>query len=302
MANLLIERGGRAVGPFTQDEVRRYLAKGHLQPQTLAWTEGLVDWAPLDQVLPRAAGYPNDGDAPFTDTAGRSILPDEARGFSWGAFFCGPLWGFPYRIWVSILALVPGIGALVWLWMGFNGREMAWRAREWDSVQTFLKSERRWTRVGLVLFWLIALVPIGLALWVYSQRGVAANLPAPAGTAQPQAPAAPQGTAPRRAAPTQQDPPAAEPAAPANPAAGAPSNLRSRAAWRKQLVGMRAAQVRAALGDPAHTQRLEDKGVDVWIYPGMSYERRASEPDAFMLLGLRNGAVAAVEFAKKEQP
>ena len=31
MANLLIERGGRAVGPFTQDEVRRYLAKGHLR-------------------------------------------------------------------------------------------------------------------------------------------------------------------------------------------------------------------------------------------------------------------------------
>ncbi len=301
MSNLLIERGGRTVGPFTPDEVRRYLAKGNLAPQTPAWTDGLLDWAPLEQVLPRAASQTAQDGAEFTDTARRSILPDEARGFSWGAFLCGPLWGFPYRVWVSILSWLPGIGALVWLWMGFNGREMAWRAREWPSVEAFLQAERRWMRVGLVLFWLMALLPIGLALWAYTHKGAdtATTTPTtPAGTEEPAAPAAPPRLTPAERPAGPAKPPVAEPTQPAAPAAA--GNLRPRADWRKQLMGRGVEQVRAALGEPAHTQRLPEKNVDVWIYRRLSYERSAADPDAYMLLGMHKGAVAGVEFVKKE--
>ena len=297
MLNVLIERGGRTVGPYTPDEVRRYLAKGSVTPHTPAWTDGLLDWAPLEQVLARVDSDPAASPAEFTSTVGRSILPDEARGFSWGAFLCGPLWGFPYRVWASILAWLPGIGMLVWLWMGFNGREMAWRAREWGSVQAFLQSERRWTRVGLVLFWLMALIPIGVALWAYTQRGGTLRLPEPMGAAQPQ-PTAPTGGAAPRLPATPTNPPAAEPAG--TPAPAPAGSLRARATWRKQLMGLNTERVRAALGEPAHKQTLPDKNVDVWIYRRLSYERSATDPDAYMLVGLRNGVVGGVEFVKKE--
>ena len=299
MSNLLIERGGRTEGPFTPAEVRRYLARNSVAPHTPAWTDGLLDWAPLEQVLPRADSQQAEGSPEFTDTAGRNIVPDEVRGFSWGAFLCGPLWGFPYRVWASILAWLPGIGALVWLWMGFNGRELAWRARDWESPQAFLQSERRWTRIGLVLFWLMALIPVGMALWAYTHRGGAAGLAGAAGAGQPELPAAPadpEAPARPQGAPT---PTEAKPATPAPQAAG---SLRSRAVWRKQLMGMAADRVTALMGAPAHTQKVPDKNVDVWIYRRVSFERSAADPDAFMLIGMQGGAVAGIEFVKKDQP
>lgn len=296
MSNLLIDRGGRTVGPFTPDEVRRYLAKGHVAPQTLAWTDGLMDWAPLDEVLPRAESQTGDGPPEFTDTAGRNIVPDEVRGFSWGAFLCGPLWGFPYRLWVSIFSWVPGIGALMWLWLGFNGREIAWGAREWESPQAFLQSERRWAGFGWVVFVLVSIASVVFVLWMVQHRG-GAGLPTQGTERTEQAPAPAEREAPER--PTTRTKPAG--AERGQPTSGGPVAPLARALWKPLLMGMEAKSARELLGAPASTQKLPDKpDVDVWIYRRLSYEDNPSDLDAFMLLGVQNGKVAGVEFVKKE--
>lgn len=296
MSNVLIARGGRTVGPYTPEEIRRYLAKGSVAPHTPAWTDGLLDWAPLEQVLPSAEAQRGADHPEFTHIAGRSIMPDEVRGFSWGAFLCGPVWGFSYRLWVSILSWLPGIGVLVWFWMGFHGREIAWRARDWESPQAFLESERRWTNAGWAIFAVFILAMAAL-LWSQRQRLAANPLAPSAPTSQP-APAEPDTPAPPQGRPRAQPQPAE--AEPPRPTAQPATRLLARAVWRKELMGMSAERVLALLGEPLHTEKLPDKNVDVWIYRRMSFERDASEPDAFMLIGIQKGVVAGVEFVKKE--
>ena len=38
---------GKENGPYTVEDVRKYLATGQLQPQMLAWREGMQDWQEL---------------------------------------------------------------------------------------------------------------------------------------------------------------------------------------------------------------------------------------------------------------
>jgi hypothetical protein len=56
---------GNRQGPYSPEEVRQYLATGQLQPQMLAWCEGMADWQPLgtlpDFALPAAKPGGNPG-------------------------------------------------------------------------------------------------------------------------------------------------------------------------------------------------------------------------------------------------
>lgn len=47
---------GRADGPVSLDELRRYLHGGTITPETMVWKEGMPDWQPLRLIL--AGGNP----------------------------------------------------------------------------------------------------------------------------------------------------------------------------------------------------------------------------------------------------
>jgi len=47
---ILINRDGQQLGPYTLEQVNEYLAAGSLSPDDPAWHEGLAEWVPLNQV------------------------------------------------------------------------------------------------------------------------------------------------------------------------------------------------------------------------------------------------------------
>ena len=51
-----VDRGGERFGPYSLEEVNRYLADGTLMPSDIGWHEGATDWVPLTQIAGVKAG------------------------------------------------------------------------------------------------------------------------------------------------------------------------------------------------------------------------------------------------------
>jgi hypothetical protein len=80
-------------------------------------------------------------------------VPPGVAGWSWGAFFLNWIWAIGNRTWIGLLAIIPYVGFVVAIWLGFKGREMAWKNGRWDSLDHFNRVQKKWSQwgVGLVL-------------------------------------------------------------------------------------------------------------------------------------------------------
>jgi hypothetical protein len=90
-------------------------------------------------------------------TMPQQAVPDGVKGWSWGAFLLNWIWAIGNNTWIGLLALIPYVNFPVIIWLGFKGREMAWRNRRWDSVDHFNRVQRTWSQwgVGIALFFLV---------------------------------------------------------------------------------------------------------------------------------------------------
>lgn len=96
---------------------------------------------------------------------GSTVVPPEGvKGWSWGAFLLNWIWAIPNRTWIGLLSLVPYAGFLFAFYLGFKGRELAWRNKHWDSVEEFNRVQRRWSLWGLGLFAVGVLLGILVAI------------------------------------------------------------------------------------------------------------------------------------------
>tara|TARA_B100001059_G_scaffold46785_1_gene39618 strand:- start:4469 stop:4912 length:444 start_codon:yes stop_codon:yes gene_type:complete len=93
----------------------------------------------------------------------QNTLPDGIAGFSWGAFSLNWIWGGFNKTYIGFLALVPYIGFIVAIYLGFKGRELAWKNKKWDSVEHFNRVQKKWSIWGLCLL-LIPLIGIIAAI------------------------------------------------------------------------------------------------------------------------------------------
>jgi serine/threonine protein kinase len=93
-------------------------------------------------------------------------IPDEIKGWNWGAFFLSGFWPLTNRVWIGLLCWVPYIGSLGGFVLGSKGNEWAWKSRKWRSIEQFKAHQRGWTIAGLFfgipltwlylsIFWLI---------------------------------------------------------------------------------------------------------------------------------------------------
>ena len=82
----------------------------------------------------------------------RSIVPDEVRGWNWGAFLLNWIWGLGNSTYIALLMFVPFVGLVMIFVLGFKGSEWAWRNQKWKSIAAFKREQRIWGIVGGLLY------------------------------------------------------------------------------------------------------------------------------------------------------
>jgi ABC-type Fe3+ transport system permease subunit len=81
-----------------------------------------------------------------------ATVPEEVKGWSWGAFVLTWIWGIFNSVWIALLCLIP-LFSFVWaIVLGIKGNEWAWRNKKWDSIEHFKSTQRSWNIAGIVLF------------------------------------------------------------------------------------------------------------------------------------------------------
>jgi serine/threonine protein kinase len=89
-------------------------------------------------------------------------VPDEIKGWNWGAFLMPYFWPFTNKVWIGLFACVPQIGWLMAIALGVKGNEWAWKSRRWRSIEQFKAHQRGWTIAGLFIGIPMAWIYIGL--------------------------------------------------------------------------------------------------------------------------------------------
>lgn len=79
----------------------------------------------------------------------QSTLPDELRGWNWGAFLMNWIWGIGNNTWLALLCFIPLVNIVMPIVLGIKGNEWAWQNKYWPSVEEFRRVQRIWTIVGV---------------------------------------------------------------------------------------------------------------------------------------------------------
>jgi hypothetical protein len=105
-------------------------------------------------------------------------LPPGVKGWSWGAFFWNWIWALFNRTWIGLVALLPYVGIIMVFYLGFKGRELAWRNNRWDSVEHFNRVQRSWSKWALIVFLGVFLIGIlaAIAIPAYQQYAMRARM------------------------------------------------------------------------------------------------------------------------------
>ena len=88
----------------------------------------------------------------WKNTSGQGMdaeIPEEIRGYNWGAFFLG-------LIWAKMNGIPVGRGGLFNPFLNFqlasSGNELAWKFKRWESVAHFRRVQRRFVYAPLILW------------------------------------------------------------------------------------------------------------------------------------------------------
>ena len=107
--------------------------------------------------------------APQGNTSGQgssAAVPEEIKGWSWGGFLLTWIWGIGNSVWIGLLALVPYVGFVMTIVLGIKGREWAWQAKRWDSVEHFNRVQRNWAVAGIIIMVAAVILPIIIVITI----------------------------------------------------------------------------------------------------------------------------------------
>jgi len=86
-----------------------------------------------------------------------SIVPEEIKGWNWGAAGLTWIWGISHGVWISLLVFIPLVNIIMIIILGLKGSEWAWKSQKWESVNAFNAYQRKWKPWGIAIFILIIL-------------------------------------------------------------------------------------------------------------------------------------------------
>lgn len=87
-----------------------------------------------------------------------AVVPEEIKGWNWGAFFLSAIWSIAHSVWIGLLALVPYAGIIMAVILGVKGSEWAWQNRRFESVEQFKTVQKKWAMWGVIIFALVILL------------------------------------------------------------------------------------------------------------------------------------------------
>lgn len=105
-----------------------------------------------------------------------AAIPDEIKGWNWGAFSFGWIWGISNKVWISLLSAIPFVGVIVLIVLGIKGSEWAWRHKKWVDAEDFNTVQRAWGIAAAVVFVLDVIIIILTAPAEVVIRGLIAGL------------------------------------------------------------------------------------------------------------------------------
>ena len=94
-------------------------------------------------------------------------LPDELKGWNWGAFFLNWIWAIGNSVWIGLLALVGPVSLIMAIILGIKGNEWAWKNRKFSSIEQFKAVQKAWAIWGVVLFLVSIALSVAIAFMVY---------------------------------------------------------------------------------------------------------------------------------------
>ncbi|KRN77090.1 hypothetical protein [Weissella minor] len=95
----------------------------------------------------------------------KTSVPEEIKGWNWGAFSFNIIWGIANKSYLPLLALIP-IFNIIWVFVcGFRGSEWAWKKGGFQNnatdIDRFQLIQKTWKRSG---FWFLLINLIGIVL------------------------------------------------------------------------------------------------------------------------------------------
>jgi hypothetical protein len=76
------------------------------------------------------------------------ILQEELKGWNWGAFLLGWVWGLGNKTYIALLGMIPGVNLVMAFILGAKGNQWAWNNRSWESMEQFKQVQRFWSTFG----------------------------------------------------------------------------------------------------------------------------------------------------------
>ncbi len=104
-----VTRGGQTYGPYTLEDLKKYVACGNVLLTDLAKSDDMPDWAPVSQVLGMPQAIPPGYQPPLAPTPNIEMYPDSPN-LNWGlvilftVFTCGLfmfIWNLILSAWMK---------------------------------------------------------------------------------------------------------------------------------------------------------------------------------------------------------
>ena len=90
----------------------------------------------------------------------------EIKGWNWGAFLLGWIWGLGNRTYIALLGLIPGVNIVMAFILGAKGNQWAWKNRNWESMEHFKQAQKIWSTfgAGMLVGFLLGVIVVLLAV------------------------------------------------------------------------------------------------------------------------------------------